>query len=38
MYIPPFWVGVAATIVAEMAVVVIAAVICAGKKNNKEDK
>ena len=37
MYIPPFWVGVGATLIAEMVIVVIAAVICAGKRN-KEDK
>lgn len=35
MYINPFWVGVIVTIVVEFAVFLLAALIVAGKENNK---
>lgn len=40
MYIPEFWIGVGACILGEVAVVVLAAVICAlfSNKNDKENK
>lgn len=38
MYIPEFWCGVVACILGEIAATVVAAVICAALKPNKNDK
>lgn len=36
MYIPPFWVGVTATIGAEIAVIIFAGIVSAIRRNKKQ--
>lgn len=38
MYVNPFWLGVAATIIVEVVVIIGICIIAGMKNNNKEDK